>query len=520
MRAGIYIRVSTEEQALHGYSAAEQEEAGRRRIHEIALPEEPVEIYVFADLGYSGATLDRPKLTEMREWIRDGRLDLLVLRDPDRLSRKLAHQLLLTEEFEKAGLRLEFLDFEWKNTPEGRLFYSIKGAIAEYEREKIRERMMRGKLQKARQGGMPVGFTVYGYQYDPETGKVSINEDEAAVVRNIFKWFANEDIGIAGVTNRLNDLEIPTRKRTGYWHRQVVRQILVNPVFKGEWKYGKIDWHTRTPRPPREVITIPVPPIVDPVTWEKAQEKLREIRRLWTKQGRRKYLLSGLLTCADCGNTMGGAYIRWWGVAERRYTCRRARCVSRNQGCRPPKAIRADELEKIVWGQVKAFLCDPDTVAREAAASAPRADELRQEHRRIEKRLLEVERGREAVLDALASGLFELDVKTKAKLASLKEKRERLEARKKELEHVLRSTESAAVRMDELRTLAEGVLDRLDEMSFEEKRGLVRALIRQIVITGRPKPGRAAKSMEGVAVTVILQLEEAVESITNVSRKV
>ncbi|MEW5763287.1 MAG: recombinase family protein [Bacillota bacterium] len=489
---GVYVRVSTEEQALHGYSAPEQEAAGKERGRQIAPPDKQVRFEVFADLGVSGSTLDRPELARLREWVKQGRLDAVVARDPDRLSRKLAHQLLLAEEFEKAGVRLEFLDFEWKDTPEGRLFYAVKGAFAEYEREKIRERTVRGKLQKARMGGIPVSFDVYGYRYDPETGRVEVDEAQAAVVRDIFTWFVTEDTGVLGIANRLNDLGVPTRRNAPFWRRQVVRQMLSNPVFKGEWRYRGV--------------TVAVPAIVDAATWEKAQEKLREARRLWANKGRHEYLLSGIVTCAECGTAMHGCYAKWWGRRERRYTCRKARAVAGATGCRPTKMVMADYLEAAVWEQVKAALADPDALAREAAARAPRAEELRQELDRVERRLAEVERGRAAVLDALASGLFELDARAKAKLAELKRRKDKLEARKRELEAALRGAEGAVAKLEELRAVARDVLERMDELSFAEKRALVRALVAQVVVSGRPYPRTA---MRGVTVTVVLRLEEA-----------
>lgn len=514
MRAAIYARVSTEEQAVHGFSLAEQVSACKKKAVELGAEE----ILEFADEGISGATLNRPGLEALREAVREGKIDCLILRDPDRLSRRLAHQLLLTEEFEKAGVKLEFLDFEWKDTPEGRLFYSIKGAIAEYEREKIRERMTRGKLQKARQGGIPVNFDVYGYHYDPATGRVSINEEEAATVSCIFNWFTTEDIGIAGVANRLNEMGIPTKRGAGCWHRQVVKQILVNPVYKGEWKYGKVDWHTRTPRPGEEVITIPVPAIVDSRTWDMAQEKLQKIRQLWSKKGRHQYLLSGLLVCADCSNTMGGSFIKWWGTGRRRYTCRRAGSASRSIGCRPLKAIPADVLENAVWEQIKGFLCDAGAIAREAAACMSKKSTTEREYENIKVRLKAIEKGKEKILDALASGLLELDEKTKNKLADLKSRRERLENRKKELERRLLAAGDGAAALEELQRLALRLLERIDDLSFEEKRALIRAVVSQIIVAGRPQPGKADQSMNGVIVTVMLKTGEMPRQVSGYYR--
>jgi site-specific DNA recombinase len=493
MRAAIYVRVSTEDQVAHGYSLPEQREACRKRATELGAEK----ILEFADEGISGAILERPGLNALREAISAGQVDVLIIRDPDRFSRKLSHQLLLVEEFEKAGVRLEFLDFEWKDTPEGRLFYAVKGAFAEYEREKICRQTKRGRIKKAKMGGVPCGFDRYGYRYDPQTGQISVVDEEAEVVRKIFGWFTTEDIGVIGLANRLTDLGVPTRRNASAWSRTVVWHILKSPAYKGEWvlRFGP------------EEVTVPVPAIVDAETWQRAQEKLQRSRRQWGGgEGKRAYLLRGILSCGDCGcpmrgksgHTNGGRYWYAW------YTCHQPRALSRNTGCRPQKVIPAEVLESVVWERVKAAISDPDAVAREAAAMSPESNSLRAELERVERRLAETEKGREAILDALAAGLFDLDAKTKAKLMELKRRKERLERRKKEMEAAMRSAESAETKLDELRALAENVVGRLDELIFEEKRELVRALVSQVVVTGRKRSH--APGLAGVAVTVVLNL--------------
>ncbi|NPV74729.1 MAG: recombinase family protein [Pelotomaculum sp.] len=490
MRAAVYVRVSTEDQARHGYSLQEQKEACRCRAVDLGAKT----VLEFADEGVSGATLDRPGLQGLRELIRSGQIDLVVVRDPDRLSRKLSHQLILTEEIEKAGVRLEFLDFDWKDTPDGRLFYAIRGAIAEFEKEKIRERMIRGKTQKARQGGMPVGFYNYGYVYETETGKVRLHETEAKVVEDIFKWFVQEDIGINGVAKRLNEAEVPSRKGKR-WHKQVVRQVLVNPVYKGTWQYKDI--------------CIPVPAIIDEAVWLKAQEKIRGARRLWAGQKKHDYLLSGIITCGECGQTMTGIYSKWWGKKDRRYTCFKGYQGARHRGCLPAKYVLAEYVEGAVWEQVKSWLQDPNALAGEAYASSPSIEDYLKELERIEKLVAEIEKGRESVLDALASGLFELDARTKAKLADLKRRKERLEQRKKELLLAVRGASGAAARVDELRVLASEVLERMDELDFAEKKALVRALVAQVTVYGRGK--RGGNGLEDIVVTVVARMPEPAE---------
>lgn len=493
MRAGIYVRVSTEDQVRHGYSLAEQREACWDR----AVSMGASEITVFADEGISGSLLERPGLTALRDAVRNKRVDVIVVRDPDRLSRKLSHQLLLTDEFEGAGVRLEFLDFDWKETPEGRLFYSIRGAIAEYEREKIRDRMVRGKNQKARQGGIPVGFYAYGYDYDTGTGSAAVNGDEAAVVRLIFTWFTSEDIGMNGIAKRLNEAGIPTRKGRGKWHRNVVRQILSNSAYRGKWKYREF--------------YIPVPALVDEETWNKARQKLKEARRLWAGLSKNNYLLSGIISCSDCGNTMTGVCVKWWNKKERRYTCRKNSQGARNKGCFPFKALPAEAMEKIVWEQVCSWLDDPEELAREAANGRWSEHMLSHELEAVKKKLSGVDKGREALLNVMASGFLDLDDDVKEKLVGLKRRRERLEKRKREIEEMLNGTRwYAAAGPEELIPPAREVLSGLDALNFQEKKALVRALISQVVVSGRSRQGR--NGLKDVQVSIYARLTEKEDS--------
>lgn len=486
--------MSTEEQAQNGYSLAEQKEACVRRAKELGA----ASTAVYADEGVTGATLDRPGLAALRRDAKQGKIDLIVCRDPDRLSRKLAHQLLITEELEKAGVRLEFLDFDWKDTPEGRLFYAVRGAIAEYEREKIRERTALGRVQKARQGGVPVGCDIYGYRYDPETGAVAVKEDEAAVVRGIFERFV-AGWGYNTIAQWLNEMGVPTRRRKGMWHKQVIAQIVANRAYAGTWYYRKRDYtggRRGEPLPPEQWIPVPVPAVIPEELWLAAQEKAREARRLWAYRGRHDYLLSGIITCGDCGLPMSGTWIRWWGKPDRRYTCHRRTEGARHPGCRPRKMVLARVLEESVWCQVKSWLADPEALAREALAGWPEIEGLKEELERLGRLLAEAQRGRENVLAALAAGLFELDAKTKKILADLKRKVERLAARKEEFERALAEAKGAERSLAVLRPASAALLARVDDWPFEERRDLVRALVRQVIVIGRPKPRDACGDVE------------------------
>src|SRR3954451_18824717 len=154
MRAAIYARVSTErqerQQTITSQLAALQawaEAAG----HDLS------ERHVFRDEGYSGSRLDRPALDALRDAVRDAAIDVVAVVSPDRLARKYAYQVLLMEEFRRAGCQVVFLHHPISDNPNDQLLLQIQGATAEYERAVLAERFRRGKLQKARDGNIISG---------------------------------------------------------------------------------------------------------------------------------------------------------------------------------------------------------------------------------------------------------------------------------------------------------------------------------------------------------------------------
>lgn len=138
---GIYVRVSTEESAKRGYSNKDQLQDCRKK----AGTDEVIE---YVDEGISGEFLDRPALTKLQKDVRKGLITKVVCLDPDRLSRKLMNQL--AEEFDRQGVELVFVNGEYTRTPEGQLFYSMRGAISEFEKAKINE--TRGDKRRSGRG--------------------------------------------------------------------------------------------------------------------------------------------------------------------------------------------------------------------------------------------------------------------------------------------------------------------------------------------------------------------------------
>ena len=152
--ACIYARVSTSDQADRGYSLPTQIEACQHVAakHGYTVPES----FIFTD-DVTGTTLQRPSLAAVRDLVRQRAITAIVVHDIDRLSRKLAHQLLLTEEFAQAGVRLHICLLPTvDDSPESQMLVQIRGSVAEYERLKILERTHRGRRGRA-QAGFPTG---------------------------------------------------------------------------------------------------------------------------------------------------------------------------------------------------------------------------------------------------------------------------------------------------------------------------------------------------------------------------
>lgn len=359
----VYVRVSTEEQAKRGYSISDQLRECRKRAGEKALAE-------YVDEGISGEVLDRPALTRLRQEIREGRVETVICLDPDRLSRKLMNQLILSEEIEKKA-RLVFVNGEYQNTPEGKLFYQMRGAISEFEKAKINERMSRGRREKARHGKVVRDYRIYGYDYDRSRGNMVINPCEAAVVQMVFHLFTGRMDGVEGINGIARFLtaqRIPTKRGAEVWHRQVVRQMLMNTVYIGEFYQNR--WNTEgmlgnkfrpqeeqvrmTQRPQEDWIMVPCPLIVDREEFQQAQELLVQSRRRWAGRNNGNYLLGGLLRCSLCGNTLTGATAKYWGKPVRMYTDRKSTAGAKHKGC--GMQLQADALETLVWQEVCRYL--------------------------------------------------------------------------------------------------------------------------------------------------------------------
>ena len=225
IRAALYARVSSDLQEKE-QTIQSQLEALRRYAQDKGYQV----VSEYKDDGYSGATLERPGLDQMRDAMRSADFDLVLFHSPDRLARKAVYQGLVLEEMEKAGVKAEFLNHPVDDTPEGKMLLGMQGLFAEYERAKIKERTRRGRLYKAKAGILVGGRAPYGYIYFKRDGDrlpaLAINEAEAEVVRLAYHWLLEEAISVRRIALRLTDQGVAAPGGGAVWHSSTVGRLL------------------------------------------------------------------------------------------------------------------------------------------------------------------------------------------------------------------------------------------------------------------------------------------------------
>src|SRR4051794_29461020 len=291
MKAAIYARVSTvrqgREQTIDSRLAALRRWATARG-HELK------DDHVYIDEGYSGARLDRPALDRLRDAAHEGEFETIGVYSPDRLARRYAYQVLLLEEFRKAACAVEFIERPISDDPHDQLLLQIQGAIAEYERAVLAERFRRGKLQKARAGQWGAGRAPYGYRYVPRRdcvpGHLEVDEDEAAVVRRLYRWLVDERMTGRQILKRLADGPWRLHNGTRLFSNGVGHHLLSDPLYAGtafpnrnELVVPRKPRSTgpraglptcRKLRPREEWVPVPVPALIDENTHQHASEQL------------------------------------------------------------------------------------------------------------------------------------------------------------------------------------------------------------------------------------------------------
>src|SRR3954463_4943169 len=200
---------------------------------------------ICTDDGRSGATLARPGLDRLRDLVAEGTCAAVLVCSPDRLARNFAHQVLVIDEFRRAGCEVMFLNHAFGDSPEQQMLLQMQGVFAEYERALMLERTRRGRLFWARQGRVNWGGTpTYGYRLSPRTESLPrqlvVEESEAAVVRQMYRWLVEGQLSSYAISERLRERGVPTSRQSRRgWSQSSVIRVLSNSTYKGQGWYNR-----------------------------------------------------------------------------------------------------------------------------------------------------------------------------------------------------------------------------------------------------------------------------------------
>jgi site-specific DNA recombinase len=490
-KAALYARVSTLQQEQE---ATIESQVAALEAYAQALQLEPA--HYFLDQAVSGGQLDRPALNRLRDLAAEGLFAVVLCLSPDRLARQFAHQWVLLDELQRAGVEVRFVNQVLPaDDPQGQLLLGIQGLFAEYERMMITERMRRGKLYKIRQGQLVNPVPPYGYRYipvsEPNGGRWEVHPQEGQVVGEIYRWYTDEGLTLQQIVVRLNSAVEQARPRGKQWTYSTVQAILRQPGYTGRAYYnrtrrcnetvGQPRKHgrgyrkkaARQLRPESEWLSIAVPPILSEAVWQRAQEQLQMNQKFASRNNKRHFfLLRGLLVCQVCGRTLSGS----WSGGQVRYLC-----TNRGKGRSPDVAphsisVSGSVIEPLVWQELIDLLRNPGLLADAWQSQDLPTEQDDQEVQRLQKRLNSLERQWVRILDAYQSELLSKEDLAERK-QTLDQERQSVEDRLQGLQRQARQGQQKERMLQDFETYCRQIEASLEAPTPELQQEIIRLLI-------------------------------------------
>jgi site-specific DNA recombinase len=506
MRTAVYVRVSTSHQTQ---TQTIEQQIEQLRAHIETQGWQLLGEDIFRDDGFSGSTLNRPGLDCLRDRAAAGELDLVLLTAPDRLARKYVHQVLLIEELQQHNCQVEFLERPMSQDPHDQLLLQIRGAVAEYERTLIAERMRRGRLSKYRAGVLlPWTRPPYGFRLHPDRPRdpsgVRVEEAEGAVVKEIYAEYLRDGAGLIRVAKWLYECEIPSPSGKKRWGLASIRGVLTNPAYTGQVFAGRMNYrpakvrrsathpighpHTSaTAKPQNEwILVATIPALVTQEQFNLVQAKLAQNKSFAKRNNKaHQYLLRALVSCGVCQLSCFARMVPKSNNSY--YICsgksKAVQCRSEDK-C-PSRFIPAQKLDEIVWQDLCEVLLHPETIAQalERAQGGcwlpqelqARCENLRRAHVQLDQQL-------NRLTDAYLGEIIPL--------AEYKRRRIEVEQRISSLDTQANSLALQTDRQKERAGLTDSIRDfcgrvqqGLASATFEQRRQLVELLIDRVIVT-------------------------------------
>lgn len=497
IRVAIYARVSTEEQAEHGYSIDAQLETlrGYCKLYNRVVAGE------YVDRGVSGKSLKgRYELQRLLQDAKEGKLDEVIVWKFNRMARKNIDLLQIVDLLEKNNVAFQsFTEKFDTSTSMGKFALQMMGAVGELERNTIVDNVKMGHRQRARtgkhNGKVPLGYRSIKVDERGRETRIVVIEDEAVLVRNIFEQYAAGH-GLKAIANDLNHRGHKTK--TGkHFSSCAIRDILDNPMFVGKIRYNRYEnWAERRRKgKTSEIILVEGhhPAIISEELWEKVQLLRQKKSVMPKKRFEGEYLLTGLIRCPECGAAMtasrtvnrakdGTKIVRMY------YSCGRFR--SQGSSVCHANSVRKDEAEKAVTERIRQAVTQPHILKKVVRSinehRSGRIKPLRDELAAVQARIDKLEEKKRKYL-----GLYEMDEIDRdlfaGRLNDLNSELDTDLTRRSKLELELRDDQAEPISYELVRSLVERFDALLHRSPFPQRKTLMHLIVKKITLDDRKR---------------------------------
>ncbi len=453
LRAALYLRVSTVRQAEHDVSIPDQ----RRQGEAYCASRGYQLIETFVEAGASATNDRRPEFQRMIEagTSKPAPFDVVVVHSFSRFFRDHFELEFNVRRLAKNGVKLVSITQEMGDDPMHVMMRQIMALFDEYQSKENAKHVLRAMNENARQGFWngarpPIGYRIVAAEQRGSKIKKKLEIDplHAETVRLIYRLFLEGDgtsgpLGVKAITCHLNERRIFTRDG-GRWGLAQIHAILTRTTYIGEHRFNTRSYKNREKKPENEVAIMAVPPLIDRVTFDTVQARLKS-RNPMVMPARvtsGPTLLTGLCFCARCGGAMTLRTGKGNGGIYRYYTCS-TKARQGKTGCKG-RSIRMDKLDHLVASHLEDRLLQPERLAAILSSLLERRQERsvrRREHLAdLRRRITETDQRLNRLYDAIESGVAAMDdVGLKDRIANLRAVRDQATADAERIQATLES---------------------------------------------------------------------------------
>lgn len=498
-KAVIYTRVSSEEQ-VKGYSLDSQEE----KLKEYCKQNELAIFNVYREEGISGAKKNRPELDKLMIDAKERKFDVVLVYKLDRFSRNLRNLLDLLNDLENCGVGFKSITETFDTTtPMGKYMLHNMGSIAELERGLIRERTIEGQKKYRAEGNWHGSIPPYGYNYNKETNKLEINQEEAIWVKKMFKWYVDGKLSLHKIQVRINELKVPTkfdnlgREKTvngkGWWKKRTISRIIESEVYSGTFTYCKYKHVGRVRgennlRPKEDWIVISTPAIISKDLFNLAQKQVQDNKRFSKRNSKHNYLFAHLLECGKCRGKYGSYFHKNKHSLEgrKRYMCYNSLAWIKKDTCQA-STVSESRLDEPIWNSLSELILNPKIVFKQLDEVRKKQMDNAEVTEKIKEldELIKVNKGRlKKLVDLYLDSSIDKD-SYEERLKAINENLTKYQNEKNELDKMIMPKIEKRTIIQSLGKLFDRLKFNIKDINYSQKREIIKLLVDKIVIEGK-----------------------------------